>query len=557
MSPLTTLIVIGLVGWVWAAPILPLPYQLVYLSPDPYGYHIAAPPEPVLTNRVSDEPVESPEEDDSDSKSYEVTQFHTEDQAGRIVYGFHSPDQVRMESRDPDGTVRGSYSYVDPYGNVVRMQYWDEGNGIHMAGNSLPVAVHQEAQYTPEVRAAREEHFRLYEAALATLRAAGLDDSPDHESERYPSGDYEEDPNPQSSEEVAEEEAPPSDDTVIVENASIDREPIPEYQKVPINQPQLRPIEHNVSPDNDDEDSEDDESVAIENPELLRTTWDRRGKSQDPSRAGSKPMSMEASATDHVEARALKPEEPQEDKTSSKKESGDSSKPTDKKEDKKVLPVKQEEQQESNKEQQESKSVNKDKEEVTEVPIEQDLQHADRRMAVGKDQEVQQTERRMTEEKVSEVQQAERRMAEEGVPEVQQAERRMAEEKVSNVQQAERRSLTEEKVEEVPEARAFFYHFAHQVPQQIPQPVERVEEDVTSQLEQLKQSYDANIAAATAQLAAVSQQSAAVPHESVSSRATGLGAIPIAAVHDSQVSPFQRQIIPNFHLRPVYVPPLN
>ncbi|KAF6212295.1 hypothetical protein GE061_012817 [Apolygus lucorum] len=521
MSPLTTLIVIGLVGWVWAAPILPLPYQLVYLSPDPYGYHIASPPQKVISNRVSDEPVESPEEDDSDSKSFEVTQFHTEDQGGRIVYGFHSPDQVRMESRDPDGTVRGSYSYVDPYGNVVRMQYWDEGNGIHMAGNSLPVAVHQEPQYTPEVRAAREEHFRLYEAALATLRAAGLDDSPDHEPERYPSGDYEEEPNTQSSEEVAEEEAPPSDDTVIVENASVDREPSPEYQKVPFNQQQLRPIEHNVSSDNSEDDVEDDESVAIENPELLRTTWDRRGKSQEPSMPRSKPMTMETSSTDHVESRALKPEEPQEEKKPVKKESGDASKPTEKEEATKVIPVKQEEQQETT---EKPESNEKLMEEVTQAPT---VQHADRRMT------------------------------EENVQEKEQVDRRLTEEKVPDVQQAERRSMIEERVEDEPEARSFFYHFAHQLPQQIPQPVERVYEDVSSQLDQLKQNYDASIAAATAQLTVVSKQSATVPQESVSTRATDLGAIPVAAVHDSQVSPFQRHLIPNFHLRPVYIPPLN
>lgn len=75
----------------------------------------------MFLHRVSEDPgVESPEDVDVD-KSYEVTQFHTEDDAGRVVYGFHSPDQIRMEEREPDGTVRGSYSYVDPFGNVVKV----------------------------------------------------------------------------------------------------------------------------------------------------------------------------------------------------------------------------------------------------------------------------------------------------------------------------------------------------------------------------------------------------------------------------------------------------
>lgn len=56
------------------------------------------------------------------------------------------------------------------------MQYWDDGSGFHAAGNNLPVAVQQTPDYTPEVKAARENHLRLYEAALEALKAAGVNE---------------------------------------------------------------------------------------------------------------------------------------------------------------------------------------------------------------------------------------------------------------------------------------------------------------------------------------------------------------------------------------------
>lgn len=51
----------------------------------------------------------------------EINQFHSEDADGRVLYGFHGHNQARMEARDSKGRVRGSYSYVDPHGHVVRV----------------------------------------------------------------------------------------------------------------------------------------------------------------------------------------------------------------------------------------------------------------------------------------------------------------------------------------------------------------------------------------------------------------------------------------------------
>ncbi|CAH1391396.1 unnamed protein product [Nezara viridula] len=118
---------------------------------------------------------------------FEVSQFHSQDELGRVVFGFHGPDQSRMEARSLDGSVRGSYSYIDPYGHIVKMQYWDDGTGFHIAGNAL----HGDGRpaYTPEVKAAREQHLRIYKQTLAAAQHllqqsddSSYSDNPDHGS---------------------------------------------------------------------------------------------------------------------------------------------------------------------------------------------------------------------------------------------------------------------------------------------------------------------------------------------------------------------------------------
>lgn len=51
-----------------------------------------------------------------------MSQFHTQDGAGRAVFGYSTPDQVRVEARSGDGRVRGSYSYRDPTGKIVKVR---------------------------------------------------------------------------------------------------------------------------------------------------------------------------------------------------------------------------------------------------------------------------------------------------------------------------------------------------------------------------------------------------------------------------------------------------
>ncbi|CAB0007055.1 unnamed protein product [Nesidiocoris tenuis] len=452
----------------------------------------------------------------------QVTQFHTEDEAGRVVFGFQSPDQVRMEAREPDGTVKGSYSYVDPNGDIVKMQYWDDGHGIHMAGNNLPVAFNQEPQYTPEVRAAREEHFRMYDAILQNLRAAGLNDSPD--PERYPSGDYD-DSNTQSSEEIPEEEAPPSDESVILENESANRDPQPDYQKTPY---QMRP--QNLPPA---DDTEDEESIVIENPELARH-WARRGKSRKPVASpahgenGPHNEEMDYSSSHQV---ATISEEPKSEQVNAGSDSVVDDLKALKPEDPRVeeplaLP---------------SKQVPEKPQETPEPP-----RAESRVMHLIPEPTISQPLPAQVPEFVAIVKQSDSKSIKLEEP---QEDKTVQKKVISDIakptdkkeslikdappQEAKSRSLNDEKVDEIPGGRAFYYHFAHQ----IPQPVERVDDDVSKIVETSNHEHQHDIP--------------------VSVRASGLGQIPISAVHDSQVSPRQRLFLPNYAVYPVYIPPIK
>lgn len=55
------------------------------------------------------------------SSDVEISQFHSQDTNGQVVFGFNSPDQMRIETRNADGTVHGTYSYLDPTGQVIKV----------------------------------------------------------------------------------------------------------------------------------------------------------------------------------------------------------------------------------------------------------------------------------------------------------------------------------------------------------------------------------------------------------------------------------------------------
>lgn len=52
-------------------------------------------------------------------RTYEASQFHAQDGLGRSMFGYSDWNQGRLEARNANGEVRGSYQYVDPYGEDV------------------------------------------------------------------------------------------------------------------------------------------------------------------------------------------------------------------------------------------------------------------------------------------------------------------------------------------------------------------------------------------------------------------------------------------------------
>ncbi|XP_046674777.1 uncharacterized protein LOC124363567 [Homalodisca vitripennis] len=105
-----------------------------------------------------------------------VVQYYSKDGLGRVVFGYVIPSETRFEALSNDGTVRGSYSYKDPTGKIVKMYYWDDGTGFHTMGNNLPRAFYSPPQYTPEVQVERDRHFQLYKDALNAAFASGSGD---------------------------------------------------------------------------------------------------------------------------------------------------------------------------------------------------------------------------------------------------------------------------------------------------------------------------------------------------------------------------------------------
>ncbi|KAK3926253.1 Cuticle protein 6 [Frankliniella fusca] len=157
------------------------PVQLWFLSPAEVGELISRIPLANYREVSPDAPVAIRYNPDTTpahelrQEQVDVSQFHTQDGAGRAVFGYSSADQARVEARSGDGRVRGSYSYRDPTGKIVKVNYWDDGDGFHVAGNSLPSEsdVPEQVTETPEVAAARLQHEHMHAQALQAALLAG------------------------------------------------------------------------------------------------------------------------------------------------------------------------------------------------------------------------------------------------------------------------------------------------------------------------------------------------------------------------------------------------
>lgn len=85
------------------------------------------------------------------------THYQSSDDSGRYRFAYANPEQIRMETRDEDGTVSGSYFYTDAAGEEKQAIYMADETGFHVKSNIFPTN-------TPEVAAANARHLALWNA---------------------------------------------------------------------------------------------------------------------------------------------------------------------------------------------------------------------------------------------------------------------------------------------------------------------------------------------------------------------------------------------------------
>lgn len=121
------------------------------------------------------------------------SQYQALDQYGQYTFGFTGGDLARSETRGADGSVRGSYSYVDEEGRTQTQHYVADELGFRVTGTNLPRAPEvpaggaaapvyeplptpQPVRDTPEVAAAKAAFLKAYnEAAIAAAEAPDID----------------------------------------------------------------------------------------------------------------------------------------------------------------------------------------------------------------------------------------------------------------------------------------------------------------------------------------------------------------------------------------------
>lgn len=128
----------------------PIPFARSEEGPRQYWYR----------GRMIDNP------DDYIEEVYEANQFHGQDGEGRALFGYTDHNQARVEAINGVGDVRGSYKYLDPFGEEIEVKYWADSLGFHQTDNR-PVVELTPVTETPEVRAAREAHLKAWEEAAA------------------------------------------------------------------------------------------------------------------------------------------------------------------------------------------------------------------------------------------------------------------------------------------------------------------------------------------------------------------------------------------------------
>lgn len=92
---------------------------------------------------------------------YLANQYHGQDGVGGYLYGYAVPDIAKTEKKQAGGDLRGAYNYVNGQGQEIKVEYWDDGTGFHQVDN-VPKILPKQIDDTDEVKAAKEEHDRLW-----------------------------------------------------------------------------------------------------------------------------------------------------------------------------------------------------------------------------------------------------------------------------------------------------------------------------------------------------------------------------------------------------------
>lgn len=102
-------------------------------------------------------------------EDYMANQFHGQDGLGRAMFGYSDWNQGRLEARNANGEVRGSYEYVDANGENVKVDYWADSLGFHQTDNR-PKVVIEPVRETEEVLAARRAHEEAWKEAARAAK---------------------------------------------------------------------------------------------------------------------------------------------------------------------------------------------------------------------------------------------------------------------------------------------------------------------------------------------------------------------------------------------------
>lgn len=107
------------------------------------------------------------------------TKFHTQDESGRASFGHVTADQSATNFRDAHGNQIGHFSYTNPEGKRVIVQYTAGFEGFQVLSNAQPEASAAVSiaspgaavvEDLPDVIKARQEHLALFEEARTRIK---------------------------------------------------------------------------------------------------------------------------------------------------------------------------------------------------------------------------------------------------------------------------------------------------------------------------------------------------------------------------------------------------